>query len=73
MDPAPYFGVPIYTSWAVKRGQIFIFDSNTINRKIFAHSVEDLNWMIKLGTLLRDMRRSLRRRRDNLARSTGPT
>jgi hypothetical protein len=60
MDPALGFGgVPIYTSWAVKPGQIFVFDSNTVDRKIFAHSIEDLNWMIKLGTLLRDMRRSL--------------
>jgi hypothetical protein len=59
LDPAPFVGMPVFVSRYVKPGQVMVFDSNTLDRKIFAHSIEDLNWMIKLGTQLRDMRRSL--------------
>jgi len=62
-------GIPVIESLNVPRDKIFIFTSNGL-QTIYAHSIEDLNWRIKLGGLLKDMRTSLNRHLDQLVADT---
>lgn len=65
----PPFGIPVIESPNVPRDKIFIFTSNGL-QTIYARSIEDLNWRIKLGGLLKDMRTSLNRHLDQLVADT---